>query len=111
MGIIKVFYYTTKTGRSLFHEWQEKLDTASKAIVRTRIDRVRVGNFGDVKMIKGGNGVCELRISYGPGYRIYFGKKGSSIVVLLIGGDKKSQIRDIEKAKRYWLECEEFDYE
>ena len=42
---------------------------------------------------------------------IYFGKKGSSIVVLLIGGDKKSQIRDIEKAKRYWLECEEFDYE
>ncbi len=63
-----------------------------------------MGNFGDAKRIKGGEGVLELRISYGPGYRIYFGKDGSTVVVLLIGGDKGSQNRDIAKAKRYWLD-------
>ena len=57
--------------------------------------------------IKNGNGICELRIDYGPGYRIYFGKKGMLTIILLIGGDKKTQDRDIAKAKQYWLQCEE----
>lgn len=63
-----------------------------------------MGNFGDAKMIKGGEGIWELRIDYGPGYRVYFGKQGATIVILLTGGDKKSQNRDIAKAKRYWLD-------
>jgi putative addiction module killer protein len=58
-------------------------------------------------MIKGGEGVWELRIDYGPGYRIYFGKKGTTIVILLTGRDKKSQDRDIAKAKKYWLDCKD----
>jgi putative addiction module killer protein len=66
-----------------------------------------LGNFGDCKLIKGGEGVSELRIDYGPGYRIYFGKDKATIVALLIGGNKGSQTRDIAKAKRYWLDYKE----
>lgn len=72
-----------------------------------RLDRIRIGNFGDAKKIQGGSGIWELRIDHGPGYRIYFGKKGTMIIVLLIGGSKKSQTRDIVKAKQYWLEYRE----
>ena len=101
--IIKIIVYTTYRGRQPFIEWQEGLATKEKAVVFSRLARVRGGNLGDCKQIKGANGVWELRIDYGPGYRIYFGKKGTTIVVLLIGGDKGSQNRDISKAKRYWL--------
>lgn len=63
-----------------------------------------MGNFGDAKIIQNAEGIWELRIDYGPGYRIYFGKDGKTVVILLIGGEKKSQNRDIRKAKQYWLE-------
>ena len=65
-----------------------------------------MGNFGDAKQLKGKNGIWELRIDYGPGYRVYFGKKGTTIVIILAGGSKKSQDRDIAKADKYWLDYE-----
>ena len=105
MSTLKIAIYTTRTGRKPFSDWRTQLDKTARAIIRTRIDRVSLGNFGDSKPIKNGDGVWELRINFGPGYRIYFGKIGNAIVVLLAGGDKGSQSRDIEKAKRYWLEC------
>lgn len=107
MSLIKILFYTTDTGKSPFSDWVKKLDPNTRAIVRTRIDRVSLGNFGDSKQIKDGNGTWELRIDYGPGYRVYFGKKGTTIVVLLLGGNKSSQTRDITKAKQYWLTCKE----
>jgi len=66
----------------------------------TRLDRLKLGNFGDSKALQ--EGVCELRIHYGSGIRIYYGKVGNRVVLLLCGGDKGSQKRDIAKAKEYW---------
>ena len=68
--------------------------------VLTRLDRVELGNFGDWKSV--GGGVSELRLDVGPGYRVYFGRDGKDIVILLGGGTKKRQVRDIENAKKYW---------
>ena len=107
MNNIDIVIYTTKTGKSPFYAWENKLDTKVQAIIASRLDRIRLGNFGDCKPIQGGGGVKELRVDFGPGYRIYFGVQGSTVVILLIGGEKKSQSRDIEKAKQYWLECRE----
>ncbi|MCF7799648.1 type II toxin-antitoxin system RelE/ParE family toxin [Candidatus Babeliales bacterium] len=111
MNIIEIIVYTTNTGKKPFTEWQEKLDTKTEAIILIRLARVRNGNFGDCKQIKNGQGIYEFRINYGSGYRIYFGKDGNKIVVLLIGGDKGSQSRDITKAKRYWLDFKEQKYD
>ena len=107
MRIIKIIIYATESGSEPYSEWQDKLDTETRSIVLNRLKRVRVGNFGDAKRIVDGEGIWELKINYGPGYRIYFGKKGTTIVLLLIGGDKKSQTRDIAKAKQYWLDDKE----
>ena len=68
--------------------------------MRVRINRIRLGNWGDCKSV--GGGVSELRISYGPGYRVYFGKQGNTVVVLLCAGDKRTQTRDIEAAQARW---------
>ena len=100
---IKAIIYKTSTGKQPFSEWFIDLDRETRAIVTTRLKRVGLGNFGDCKMLKQTDGVWELRIDYGPGYRIYFGKQGNEVVVLLVGGDKGSQERDIAKAQRYWL--------
>lgn len=82
----------------VFATWLDGLsDLAGRARILARIERLRGGNFGDSKML--GDGVGELRIDSGPGYRVYFTKVGSEIVILLAGGDKKSQSRDIPKAK------------
>ena len=87
-----------------FDEWLENLrDLKAKAKIEVRIQRAKNGNFGDCKRIVGGN-IWELRIAHGSDYRIYFGKSGSKIIVLLAGGDKGSQLRDIERAKKYWLD-------
>jgi len=93
--------YTTKSGIEPFSHWLESLDRTTRSIIRSRLNRVRLGNFGDVKPIQGAVGIYELRITYGPGYRIYFGKECQNIVILLSGGDKGSQLRDIARAKRY----------
>ena len=82
-----------------YASWFRKLrDPRAKAKILSRIDRLLDGNAGDVAPI--GNGLSELRIHYGPGYRVYFANRGDTLILLLIGGDKDSQQRDIETAKR-----------
>jgi len=95
--------YVTADGAEPFADWLTRLkDLNAIAAVDKRIARVRLGNLGDHKHIDGG--VYELRIHHGPGYRVYFGKEEQAIVILLCGGDKGSQQRDIVKAKRYWTD-------
>ena len=95
--------YLTPGGESPFGDWLEGLrDRQARAAIRKRLNRIRLGSFGDSKAL--GGGVHELRVNFGPGYRVYYGIDGETVVVLLCGGDKSSQKRDIEKAKEYWSE-------
>jgi putative addiction module killer protein len=81
-----------------FSEWLQQLrDRVGKAKILVRIDRLRLGLFGDVKPV--GQGVSEIRIAFGPGYRVYYTKRGKELIILLAGGDKSSQARDIHKAQ------------
>ena len=99
--VLKIYH--TPQGGSPFVEWHERLrDGKARAVISVRIARIRVGNLGDCKPV--GHGVMELRIHYGPGYRVYFGQDGNTIVVLLLGGDKDSQRTNIAKARSYWEE-------
>ncbi len=107
MKLIKIVIYTTKTGKEPYSDWQNRLDTKIQAIVISRLDRISFGNFGKIKTIKGAKDIWEIILDIGPGYRIYYGKKGATVLLLLVGGEKKTQERDIEKAKRYWLEGKE----
>ncbi len=90
-------------GRVPFRQWLQGLkDRKAAAIIEARLTRIQVGLFGDAKSV--GTGVKELKIDYGPGYRVYFGEDDRKVVVLLIGGTKKSQSTDIKRAQRYWAE-------
>ncbi len=89
----------------IFTKWFDGLkDRRARARIQARIDRVEMGNFGDVAPV--GDGISELRIFYGPGYRVYFVQKGNVVVVLLSGGDKSSQKLDIVKAKKIATQLE-----
>jgi putative addiction module killer protein len=100
-----VLVYRTREGRLPFDEWLRDLrDQNTVARVLARIGRIRRGNLGDCKPV--GEGVSELRVDYGPGYRVYFGQKGSTLVILLCGGDKRTQQRDIRLAQDYWNDYE-----
>ena len=82
-----------------FQKWRARLkDDRARALIASRLDRLAYGLAGDVEPV--GSGVSELRIHYGPGYRIYIQKRGNTIIVLLCGGDKSSQAKDIKTAKR-----------
>ena len=97
----ELLIYVTEEGREPFNEWLTSLrDHRARAKIRVRLDRVSLGNFGDCHGV--GSGVQELRIDYGAGYRVYFGQEGTTIVVLLCGGDKSTQANDIETAQRFW---------
>jgi putative addiction module killer protein len=98
-----IVIYEQKRGKSAFLDWLLHLkDVKARAVIRARINRLELGNFGDCKSV--GAGVLELRVSFGPGYRVYFGRDGNTLLVLLCGGDKGSQTRDIQKAKLFWKE-------
>jgi putative addiction module killer protein len=93
--------YETPSGACPFESWLENLrDARGRARIRVRLDRIERGNLGDSKSI--GGGVHELRIDSGPGYRVYFAEDGPVVVLLLIGGDKSTQTKDIETARKYW---------
>jgi putative addiction module killer protein len=102
----KLVEYKDKNGKSPFKLWLNELQNQkAQVIIDARLTRVRLGNLGHCRAV--GGGVLELKIDFGPGYRIYFGQDGESLVVLLVGGDKKSQASDIKKAKLYWLDYKE----
>ncbi len=104
MSALEIIIYNTYIKKEPFTEWLLDLDTTTRAIVVTRLKRLNLGNFGDCKKLQNILGVWELRIDYGAGYRVYFGKESNKIIILLVGGDKGSQTRDIIKAQRYWLD-------
>ena len=98
----RLLYYRTQSGKAPFEEWMDDLwDRKGRAKIRVRLDRLEnSGHAGDCEAV--GGGVYELKIFFGPGYRVYFGRDGEALVILLLGGDKGSQERDIKKAVEYW---------
>ncbi len=98
--------YITVEGAIPFDEWIVALrDRMERGKINERLRRIFLGNLGDYKSV--GDGVFELRIHYGAGYRVYFGQIDSVIILLLCGGDKSTQNRDIRKAKDYWRDYEQ----
>jgi putative addiction module killer protein len=92
--------YLPASGRDVFGEWLSKLkDVRTRAKIVARIDRLSLGNFGDCRALRGG--LSELRIDWGPGYRVYYAVVGKACVLLLCGGDKRKQSSDIKRALEY----------
>ncbi len=92
--------YVTRTGRDVLGDWLAGIkDSRTRAKIVARLDRLAVGNFGDCKSLRGG--LYELRIDWGPGYRVYYALSGKSHILLLCGGDKRRQSSDIERAIEY----------
>lgn len=99
--MIEIQHYLNPSGQNLFMEWLDSLpDVKAQARIAMRINRLAAESFGDCKPLR--EGVWELRIDYGPGYRVYYGRIGKKIVLLLLGGDKRRQSADIAKAIEYW---------
>lgn len=92
--------YITEDGKSPFVDWLESLDNQIRYLVKEKLDRIALGNLGDHKYIA--QGVSEFRMSSGSGYRIYYGEEGNSVILLLCGGNKSTQKRDIKKAINYF---------
>lgn len=93
--------YINDKGNSPYADWLGGLkDAKAKAKIMIRVDRMELGLFGDVEPI--GEGLSELRLDYGPGYRVYYGREGNKVYLLLCGGDKSTQSKDIKLAKKYW---------
>ena len=96
-----LFIFETEDGHAPFKDWMAQLEgQPAYDKILNRLDRLELGNLGDHKTV--GEGVLELRIDFGPGYRVYIGLDGPDIVVLLVGGDKSTQSADIKAAKKYW---------
>jgi putative addiction module killer protein len=100
--VIEIRHYVDRLGRNSFERWFESLDHGTQARVVAFLDRLEHGNFSAAK--GEGKGVFELRLDFGPGYRVYFGKDGEQLVILLGGGSKKRQQADIERARALWKE-------
>lgn len=102
----EIVIYETPDGAQPFVNWRDKLkDAEAKRRIRIRLTYVEKGTLGDSKSV--GEGVYEMRIDYGPGYRLYFALAGLQLILLLCGGDKSSQERDIKQAKKYWQDYQE----
>ena len=101
--MIEVFRYQTAEGKEPVTEWLQSMrDKQAQAKLRVRLRRLEAGSFGDCESV--GDGVLELREHLGAGYRVYFGRHGQKVVVLLCGGSKKSQAADIRKAREFWAD-------
>ncbi len=101
---LKIYQYPD--GKEPFTEWLESLkDRKTRSRIYTRLDRLETGSPGDYRHL--GEGLFELRLHFGPGYRIYYGEDGLVIIILLIGGDKSSQSKDIKKAISLWRKFKE----
>jgi putative addiction module killer protein len=101
--MIELLRYQREDGREPFTEWLDAVrDSVAQARIRVRLRQVQSGNFGDSEPV--GEGVIELRVHVGAGYRVYCGRHGASVVLLLCGGDKRSQAADIKRAKALWSE-------
>ena len=101
-GLIELRYFLASDGRSPFEAWFIGLDTAAAAKVAVALARLEQGNLSNAKGV--GEGVLEYRINWGPSYRVYFGRDGEALVILLTGGTKQRQQRDIETAKSMWAD-------
>ena len=100
--MLELRYYLARDGRSPFEGWFASLDPGARAKVTVAIARLEQGNLSNVKGV--GEGVLEYRINFGPGYRVYFGRDGEVLVILLTGGTKKRQQRDIDAAIEMWAD-------
>ena len=105
MAAYEVRHCCTADGADVFGAWFDGLrDPRAQERIAVRIDRLALGLFGDAKPLRQGEGVRELRIDYGPGYRVYYALAGRTVVLLICGGDKRTQQTDIARAIRYWVE-------
>jgi len=101
--MIELLRYQREDGREPFTDWLDVVrDKVAQARIRVRLRQVQAGNFGDCEPV--GEGVIELRVHVGAGYRVYCGRHGKAVVLLLCGGDKGSQAADIKLAKELWSE-------
>lgn len=97
----EIIYYQTLDGKIPFKKWYLSIkDSITRNKIDARITRLELGNFGHCNSI--GHGLMELKIDYGPGFRVYFGQSGHNIIILLCGGNKNSQTKDIQLAHEYW---------
>src|ERR1700720_4307372 len=103
---MEVRHYVTRAGKDVIDDWLSKLaDTRAQAKIASRINRLAAGNFGDCKPLR--QGLCEMRIDWGPGYRVYYATLGSVCVLLLCGGDKRKQASDIDRALEFLRDYKE----
>jgi putative addiction module killer protein len=100
--MIEVLLYLREDGRSPFADWFDDLDAQAAAKVTVAVERLKLGNFSNVKGV--GEGVQEFRMHWGPGYRLYLGRDGETVVILLTGGTKQRQDHDIAQAKALWAD-------
>jgi len=101
---VKVEFHRDSRNRELAREWLDSLDKSARSVVLAHVAKLRTGNFGKVRDLR--DGLFELKIQFGPGYRLYFYEEGERLVILLMGGDKGSQNRDIQKAKQLLADIE-----
>ena len=99
-GNYELVAFHDRSGASPYMVWLDSLDRNTRERVLSRVGRLKRGQFGDFKALEGG--LYELRLFFGPGYRVYFGERRGRMILLLIGGDKASQKKDINAAKEYW---------
>lgn len=98
---MEIRHYLATSGKDLYQQWLDKLkDLKGRVAIQRRVDRLAGENFGDHKFCR--DGVWELRVDYGPGYRVYYAREGQAIVLLLCGGSKRTQSADIKNAVEYW---------
>jgi putative addiction module killer protein len=98
--LIELLDYLDPSGRRPLRRWLDRLDPVTRARVARTLVQLSLGNLSEVKSV--GGGVFERRLDFGPGYRLYFGRDGETLIILLAGGTKSRQQRDIEAARRHW---------